>query len=205
MESYSKDLERIFAALLAEHHRNMPLWHYGITMKGDNRNSLSSLLNISRDHCMLFLEELGLISKFGNTDKVKISRQKWEDFIINQNIGTDIYFEVTKVTKVPTGNRNSEYYYGYWIGLGHKKSYKTNPHEQFKRGRASPPRKTSKLKKYSVELQNLIIQIERQRKDALNESSDGTNVDDSNRSCKNNVSYKFPIFQFLHLILHLKM
>ena len=178
-------------------------------MKQNNPNSLSSLLNISYDECMSLLKGLGLITVVGKTNKVKILRQKWEEFIINLNIGNDVYFEVTKVTKVPSGNSKSVetyQYNGFWIGIGHKKKYSTNPATQFKLGRASPPRKTTKLKNYGVQIKKLFTTIKYIEEEHLQLTNDDTSVNESESKIKNKVSHRSnKFFNNLYIIINLKM
>ena len=158
MESLIAQSKGIFAEILAEHHTHLRRWYYAILLSTNNRNSLSSLIDIPYDDYIELLVNLNLITTSKDQKRKKVMKQKWEQFIINERIGDDVYLDKMNVKSFPTYNSKGatkDQYSNMWIGIGEMKGEPYKPSSQFKRF-PSPPRRTKRINLLMKELKKSI-------------------------------------------------
>ena len=159
LESYIMQLEEAFANVIAAHHQQMDRWYYGITLSYNNTNSLASFLELTKKQYEQLLIDLDLAYINKRTKKLTLKHAKWRRFIVNNSLSDSVYYDLTKIKNVPTGDGiNHELYNGYWIGVGKNRLSKkdTNPSDLYKDSSIIRPRKRSK------EVQNLIMELKKQ-------------------------------------------
>ena len=167
-------LEDVFANVIAAHQKLMDRWYYGITLSYNNVNSLASLLELTKEQYETLLVHLELASIAKNTKKLVLKHAKWRRFLVNHSLSDTVYYEITKIKNVPTGDGvTNEGYNGYWMGVGKARKNKedSNPSDLYKDSSIKRPRsRKQEIQKHIKELKKQINEL------IQNNSSEVANV-----------------------------
>ena len=131
MESCNQQSIRRFFSGVIKHHFKHRKWHYAITLRHSNPNSLASLLKLTIDQLKILLVAMGLAttttSLFTTTHKLTLRKKRMERLLdFTERLHVDVYFEKMDVSRVYNGviDPPTEYK-GWWIGMGNKSLYRT--------------------------------------------------------------------------------